>query len=310
MNQDKTKGEPMDGSYYALQENSRDYERIGAALTYIAEHWGEQPKLGEVAASVGMSEYHFQRVFSRWVGISPKRFLSLVTLERAKESLAGQASVLDASFDSGLSGPGRLHDLFVSLEAMTPGEFKRAAEGLTIRYGWHDGPFGPTLIMETDRGLCGLAFLDDRGYEGCFADMAARWPGARLVEDSMGTSATMARIFAAPKTGDNGAPIRLFVKGTAFQVKVWEGLMALPPGELSTYGHLAEALGLPKNAARAVGTAVGANPISWVIPCHRVIRQTGMLGGYRWGLPRKVAMIGREACGDGVRAHLSADRAA
>jgi AraC family transcriptional regulator of adaptative response/methylated-DNA-[protein]-cysteine methyltransferase len=279
-------------------ETRRDYARIGKALEHIAAHWGDRPSLSELAALCEMSEFHFQRVFQRWVGLSPKKFLGVVSLEQAKASLDGASDVLNASFDAGLSGPGRLHDLFVGYEAMTPGEYKRAAKGLTIRWGWHEGPFGKTLLLVTDRGLCGLAFLDARGEAACFEDMAARWPEARLVEDPVATADIMARIFDSDRSGGDG--IRLFLKGTEFQVKVWEALMRLPPGDYTTYGALAERLGTP-SGARAVGTAVGANPISWLIPCHRVIRNTGLLGGYRWGLPRKIAMMGFERTGQGLR---------
>jgi len=287
-------------------ENQKDYDRIGHALTHIAETWGEsRPSLGELAAECGMSEFHFQRVFQRWVGLSPKKFLSMVSLDHAKRSLIDDADLLNASFDAGLSGPGRLHDLFVTYEAMTPGEYKRAAAGLTIRWGWHVGPFGETLLFVTDRGLCGLAFLDSRGKEGCFQDLADRWPGANLVEDQDATKGMMDRIFADPVNTKGRDGIRLLLKGTEFQVKVWEGLMRIPAGDYQTYGALAEAIGMPSRAARAVGTAVGANPISWLIPCHRVIRGSGMLGGYRWGLPRKIAMMGFEKSGQGLRLNIA-----
>lgn len=279
------------------------YALVGDALAHIAEHWGEHPSLAELAERAGMSEHHFQRVFTRWAGLSPKKFLSLVSLDRAKEALHGSGSVLDASFDAGLSGPGRLHDLFVTVEAMTPGDYKRMAEGLTIRWGWHEGPFGETLLLRTDRGLCGLAFLDARGRAACFADMAARWPKARLVEDRAAVADDMARIFADRSADGNRPELRLLLKGTQFQVKVWEALMRLPPAGVTTYGDLARRLGMEAGAARAVGTAVGANPVSWLIPCHRVIRNSGMLGGYRWGLPRKVAMLGHEASGRGLALH-------
>lgn len=285
-------------------ETQRDYGRIAGALEHIAACWGtRRPGLSELAELCGMSEFHFQRVFQRWVGLSPKKFLSVVSLEQAKQALDGQADLLSASFDAGLSGPGRLHDLFVTYEAMTPGEYKRAAEGLTIRWGWHDGPFGRTLLLETDRGLCGLAFLDDRGQAGVFQDMAARWPGARLCEDTAATRTTFQRIFV--ERADGTAPgLRVLLKGTEFQVKVWEALMRLPAAHYASYADLATALGMPSGGARAIGTAVGANPIAWLIPCHRVIRASGMLGGYRWGLPRKVAMMGFERSGQGLAVHL------
>ena len=292
-----------------FMEDHKDYERIGKALDHLADTWStDRPSLADLADQCGMSEFHFQRVFQRWVGLSPKKFLSVVSLEHAKQALDDQADILSASFDAGLSGPGRLHDLFVTYEAMTPGEYKRAASDMVIRWGWHDGPFGETLILATERGLCGLAFLDARGRDACFQDMADRWPKARFEKDLDMTGDYLARIFAtgAPQRSDASQGLRLFLKGTEFQVKVWEALMRLPPSDYVTYGTLAESIDMPARAARAVGTAVGANPISWLIPCHRVIRGTGMLGGYRWGLPRKVAMMGFERSGQGLRVQLGA----
>ena len=272
------------------------YALIERALTYLADHWEEQPELSDLASHVGMSEYHLQRLFTKWAGISPKKFLSMLTLEQARRKLQANESVLDTALGSGLSGPGRLHDLFVTYEAMTPGEYKRQAKDLEIRYGWHEGPFGQTLLMITDRGLCGLAFEDARGRRACFEDLAARWPMANLLEDRPNTAEYMARIFNSSNVADmqHGAELRLFLKGTDFQVKVWEALMQLSQGELATYGQLARKVGLSSTAARAIGTAVGNNPIAWIIPCHRVIRTTGALGGYHWGLPRKLAMLGWE----------------
>jgi len=276
------------------------YATIARALEWLAAHWEDQPSLSDLGAQIGLSDWHLQRMFTRWAGISPKQFVGLLTLEQAKARLRDGGSVLDAAYDSGMSGPGRLHDLFVTHEAVTPGEYKRLAAGLTIRHGWHEGPFGRTLLMVTGRGLCGLAFADDRGEEACFADMAARWPRARLERDDEETAAWMTRIFspAAAPSAAATPPLRLFLKGTAFQVKVWRALMELPPGSLSTYGRIAARLGLGTGAARAVGGAVGANPVSWLVPCHRVIRESGALGGYRWGLPRKLAMMGWEAGGN------------
>ncbi len=274
-----------------------EFERVGEALAYVAEHFRDQPSLAEVAGHVGLSEFHFQRVFTRWVGLSPKKFLQVLTLEAAKQSLETSSSVLDAAFDAGLSGPGRLHDLFVSLEAVTPGEYKQLGQGIVIRWGWHESPFGTCLAMATDRGLCGLAFQDDRGREGGFADMAARFPEAHLVEDTAFTAPFVAAVFQTPeqRRASLEAPLRLFVKGTPFQVQVWRALLSIPEGTLTTYGSIARAMGKGGIAARAVGTAVGSNPVSFLIPCHRVIRETGALGGYRWGLGRKLAMIGWEA---------------
>ena len=273
-----------------------DYRRIADALSYVVANFEDQPSLDDIAAHVGLSPFHFQRLFTRWVGLSPKKFLQALSLEEAKRRLEEHGSVLDAAFDAGLSGPGRLHDLFVAHEALTPGEYKALGKGLEIRYGFHEGPFGQTLVMQADRGLCGLAFVDERGEQGCFEDMAARFSLATLIPDPAATAPTMARIFVNPgeTVPSDAAPLRLLLKGTAFQIKVWRALLAIPPGTLTTYGTIAGALGMKGAAARAVGTAVGANPISWLIPCHRVIRNSGMLGGYRWGLPRKLAMMGWE----------------
>lgn len=276
-----------------------DYDRVAEALRYVVENFQNQPRLEQIAGEAGLSPYHFQRVFSRWVGLSPKKFLQVVTMAEARRSLEASNSVLDAAFDAGLSGPGRLHDLFVAHEAITPGEYKSLGEGLVIRYGFHAGPFGETLLMATDRGLCGLAFVDDRGREACFRDLAGRFAEADFIEDVHATGPLMPRIFLGPDETPpaDAPPLRLILKGTEFQVKVWEALMMLPPGALTTYGGLAERLGMARGAARAVGTAVGANPISWLIPCHRVIRGSGALGGYRWGLPRKLAMLNWEKSG-------------
>jgi len=276
--------------------NSDTYNQIGRALEFIANNWDEQPDLGDIAKVSGMSEHHFQRVFSNWVGLSPKKFLSVLTLDQAKRRLDERQSIMTASFDTGLSGPSRLHDLFVNIEAMSPGDYKRQAADLTIRYGWHMGPFGETLLMVTDRGLCGLAFVDGRGKQACFDDMANRWTKAILVEGPQETAGYMAQIFDQAHDGvSEEKPLRFLLKGTDFQVKVWEALMTLPMASLTTYGDIAKAMDMKTGAARAVGTAVGMNPISWLIPCHRVIRNSGALGGYRWGLPRKVAMMGYEA---------------
>ncbi len=292
--------DPKDADFERNDEGV-DYERMRVALEFIAAHWAEQPDLGSVASAVGLSPYHFQRVFSRWVGLSPKKFLGMMTLEKAKDALVDRQPILETALDVGLSGPSRLHDLFVTFEAMSPGEFKKQASDLEIRWAWIVGPFGETLVMVTPRGLCGLAFLDARGREACFQDLAGRWPGATLIEDAAAVSPYLERIFCARRDGGNASdPLRLFLKGTPFQVKVWEALMQIPAGDLTTYGMLAERLGMQKRAARAVGGAVANNPISWLIPCHRVIRESGMLGGYRWGLPRKVGMLNVEASGGGL----------
>lgn len=269
----------------------RDYQRIADTLTWLSAHFEEQPTLTDIASRAGASPYHFQRLFSRWVGLSPKKYVQYLTLERAKASLEQSQSVLAATFAAGLSSPGRLHDLFVNVEAVTPGEYKRGGEGLVIRHGLHDSPFGPCLLMHTERGICGLAFVDDADEEGTLAHMSARWPNATLVADQQSGAALAARVFAAG--GNPGEPLTVLLHGTPFQIQVWQALLRIPRGALTNYEALAHYIGKP-NASRAVGTANGANPISYLIPCHRVIRKSGALGGYRWGLGRKLAMLSRE----------------
>jgi AraC family transcriptional regulator of adaptative response/methylated-DNA-[protein]-cysteine methyltransferase len=268
-----------------------DYARIEKALAFIVENAERQPGLEELAAACGLSPFHFQRIFTRWVGISPKKFLQHVTLERAKARLAGSESVLDAAFAVGLSAPSRLHDLFVAHEAVTPGEFKLRGEGLEIAHGWADSPFGEALILTTRRGICGLAFELEAGREATLADMTRRWPRARFVEDRKAMTAVARRVFA-PRAGDR---VELVLHGSPFQVKVWEALLRIPPGALASYARVAQAaLGAPRGM-RAVGAAVGANPISYLVPCHRVVRGTGELNQYHWGRARKLALIGWEA---------------
>ena len=269
----------------------RDYQRIADTLEWLSAHFEEQPTLTDIASRAGASPYHFQRLFSRWVGLSPKKYVQYLTLERAKESLEESQSVLAATFAAGLSSPGRLHDLFVNVEAVTPGEYKRGGEGLVIRHGFYDSPFGPCLLMHTERGICGLAFVDDGDEAGTLAHMSARWPNATLIADPQSGAALAARVFAA---GDNrGTPLTVLLHGTPFQIQVWQALLRIPRGAVTNYEALAHYIGKP-NASRAVGMANGANPISYLIPCHRVIRKSGALGGYRWGLGRKLAMLSRE----------------
>ncbi|MDJ0683549.1 MAG: bifunctional helix-turn-helix domain-containing protein/methylated-DNA--[protein]-cysteine S-methyltransferase [Alphaproteobacteria bacterium] len=278
--------------------HSPDYRRVAEALAYVVARFEDQPSLEEIAAHIGLSPFHFQRLFTQWVGVSPKKFLQALSLEQAKQRLDAHASVMEAAFDAGLSGPGRLHDLFVAHEAMTPGEYKTLGADLLIRHGVHDGPFGETILLTTERGLCGLAFVDQRGRAACLDDMTRRFALATHVEDKAATAPLMDRIFADPAgAAPSGEPLKLLLKGTEFQIKVWRALMAIPPGALTSYGAVAGALGMQGAASRAVGTAVAANPISWLIPCHRVIRNSGLLGGYRWGLPRKLAMMGWERAG-------------
>ncbi len=273
-----------------------DAARIERALDYLADRFPEQPSLGELAAEAGVSEHHFQRMFTRRVGVSPKKFLQHLTLEAAKQRLRDSASVLDAAYDAGLSGPGRLHDLFVTFEAMTPGEYKARGEGLVIRYGFHDSPFGECLLMVTDRGVCGLGFSSGIGRDGALARRIRGRERAELVFDDAATAPYIPMIFAAPSqpAARGGPPLRLLMRGSRFQIKVWKSLLSMPPGTLTTYRDIARRIGMP-GAARAIGNANGANPIPWLIPCHRVIRKTGAIGGYDWGVGRKLAMIGWEA---------------
>ncbi len=274
-----------------IASRCRDYQRMADTLDWLSRHFHEQPSLAEIASRAGASPYHFQRLFSRWVGLSPKKYVQFLTLERARACLDASDSVLGAAFAAGLSGPGRLHDLFVSIESVTPGEYKRGGAGLVIRHAVHDSPFGPCLLMHTERGICGLAFLD-KGDDGrTLAEMAARWPNAHLVADAGPGAELAARVFSRPGTGDE--PLTVLLHGTPFQIQVWQALLRIPPGTVASYQSLANYVGKP-NASRAVGTASGANPISYLIPCHRVIRKSGALGGYRWGLGRKLAMLSQE----------------
>ncbi len=271
---------------------SSDYYRIEQALRYLQANYQHQPSLAEIAGSVHLSEYHFQRLFLRWVGISPKRFLQYLTKESAKDLLSRSHSLLDISLELGLSGPSRLHDLFITCEAVTPGEYKQQGAGLTIRYGIHPSPFGDCLLGLTERGLCALSFAEEGNIASLRDDLHQRWRGAKLIEDAVATGSYAGRIFELARD-PGGMPIQLYLHGTNFQLKVWQALLHIPVGELTTYGQIAAALGQPK-ASRAVGSAVGDNPIAYLIPCHRVIRQAGDLGGYRYGLARKQAILGWE----------------
>jgi AraC family transcriptional regulator, regulatory protein of adaptative response / methylated-DNA-[protein]-cysteine methyltransferase len=271
--------------------SAADYERIEQAIHYLQDNHLEQPELHDVAESAGLSEYHFQRLFQRWAGISPKRFLQYLTAEHARELLAQSRSVLSVSFESGLSGGGRLHDLFVQLHAVTPGEQKAQGAGLVISYGVHDSPFGSCMIAVTDRGVCGLSFLEGDDVEGTSAlsDLRARWSGATLVQGDAATRDTARRIFGV-LPANPAAPLSVLVKGTNFQVKVWEALLRIPAGQVASYEDVAASIG-SATALRAVGSAVARNPIAYLIPCHRVIRKSGVLGEYHWGPVRKKAML-------------------
>jgi len=274
-----------------------DYARIAAAIRYLDEALPRHPTLDEVAAHVDLSPAHFQRLFTRWAGVSPKRFLQAATLERAKAALAGARNLCEASWDSGLSGSGRLHDLFVATEAVTPGEWRTRGAGLALRAGVHPTPFGDALVALSPRGICSLHFAGDEGTKALWQTLATRWSGATITEDADATRDVMARLFAAPANGATQAgansPLALHLRGTNFQLQVWRALLAIPDGAVATYAQVAAAIGTPR-ATRAVGTAIGANPVAWLIPCHRVLRGTGALGGYRWGVERKRVMLAWE----------------
>jgi AraC family transcriptional regulator, regulatory protein of adaptative response / methylated-DNA-[protein]-cysteine methyltransferase len=271
-----------------------DYLRVEKAIQYLEENYRDQPDLGQVAERVGLSEYHFQRLFRRWAGVSPKRFLQFLTAEHARRMLEESSTVLEAAYAAGLSGPGRLHDLMVSLYALTPGEIRTGGAGVVIHHGVHGTPFGRALLAATERGVCALSFIDEeRGIDAALADLRERWPGADLQEDPARTESYAERIFGA-SGAESATPLPLVVRGTNFQVKVWEALLELETGEVTTYERLAESVGAPR-AVRAVGTAVGRNPIAFLIPCHRVIRKSGAFGQYRWGASRKRAMLGWES---------------
>ncbi|MBK8900199.1 MAG: methylated-DNA--[protein]-cysteine S-methyltransferase [Anaerolineaceae bacterium] len=277
----------------SVAELSADYGRIEAAIHYLEENFQAQPSLAEVAAHVGLSEYHFQRLFSRWAGTSPKRFLQFLTIQHAKKLLEESQSILDAAYEAGLSSPSRLHDLFVTHEAITPGEFKQKGAGLTIQYGFHDSPFGECLIALTERGICGLQFVADSDREAALAELKASWPQAAFVEDAEATRPYIGPIFNLSDAEERPS-LPLYLKGTNFQIQVWQALLKIPAGTAVSYGTIAQMIGNPK-ASRAVGSAVGNNPVGYLIPCHRVIRQAGGLGDYRWGSSRKKAILGWEA---------------
>jgi AraC family transcriptional regulator of adaptative response/methylated-DNA-[protein]-cysteine methyltransferase len=275
-----------------FKQSSEDYLRIEHAILYLENHYKEQPSLEEVAASIGLSEYHFQRLFTRWAGVSPKRFLQFLTKEGAKELLSRSENLLDTTHQVGLSSLGRLHDLFVTTEAVTPGEYKTRGEGLTIRYGIHLTPFGKCLIGLTERGICHLGFV--AGSEGEAIDgLVNEWQEARMVEDYRSTAALVGPIFDLRYDTRIKQPLTLHLRGTNFQIKVWEALLQIPAGSATTYEGLAQRIGQP-NASRAVGSAVGHNPIAVLIPCHRVLRKAGEFGNYRYGESRKKALLARE----------------
>ena len=284
-------GTPTPPWQYAVMN---DYERIARVIRHLDACHAGQPDLASLAELAGLSPFHFHRLFSAWAGITPKDFLQCLTLVHAKNLLYKGQSVLDAALGSGLSGPGRLHDLCVILEAASPGEVKSGGAGWTITAGFADSPFGRCLIGESPRGLCHLSFVDSGDGAAALAALRENWPRARLQRDDAIASRLTSGIFQRPENRHSGPALRAFVKGTTFQVRVWRALLQVPPGTLVSYGCLAAAIDRPA-AARAVGTAVGHNPLAWLIPCHRVIRETGVIGEYRWGAVRKRAMMAWES---------------
>lgn len=270
-----------------------DYETVRRVVEKISLDYRDQPSLEELAAAVGETPTALQKLFTRWAGLSPKAFLQAVTLDHARRLLDQGMPLLDAAFEVGMSGPGRLHDLFVTHEAMSPGDYKTRGAGLTIRYGFHVTQFGIALVMVTDRGLAGLAFADPGGERAALEDMTGRWPNAAYVEDIAATVPYAGRIFD-PARWRSDQPLRVVLIGTDFQVRVWEALLKIPMGRACTYSAIASDIGMPR-ASRAVGAAIGANPISFVVPCHRAVGKSGALTGYHWGITRKRAMLGWEA---------------
>ena len=265
------------------------YETIARALQYIHDNAGQQPSLDDIAASVNMSPFHFQRLFTEWAGISPKKFLQYLTLNYAKKCLKENRSLFDTAHQSGLSGTGRLHDLFINLEGMTPGEYKNGGENLTIFYSVHSSPYGKFVVASTEKAICNLFFIDEN--EDATASLKAEWPSAKLIEKVTVEHRKVEAFFMHEKPD---APISLRLKGTPFQIKVWQALLQIPEGALTSYGVIATHLDAP-NSQRAIGTAIGKNPVGFLIPCHRVIRSMGETGGYRWNPIRKQAIIGWEA---------------
>lgn len=271
-------------------QNIRHYELITRAIQWVTDHQTQQPELETLAAEMGVSPYHLQRTFQAWAGVSPKQFLKSLTRQAALERLLSGSNVLDAAISVGLSGPSRLHDLLITTEALTPGEIRQRGAGVALEYGFGETPFGEALVSWSSRGLNFLGFCQERGTPSTLAELRALWSNAVFSERPDQAQLWLSAVFAA----SHDQPLRLWLRGSRFQLKVWEALLAIPEGSHASYGALARYVGQPA-AARAVGSAVGANPLAWIIPCHRVIQQVGELGGYRWGTVTKQAMIGFEA---------------
>lgn len=270
-----------------MKDLQNDYQRIERAILFIEKNFKSQPTLREIAGAVGLSEHHFQRLFKRWAGISPKRFLQFVTAVHAKELLQSRQGLIDVAYESGLSSMSRLHDLFVNMEAVTPGEFRKRGEALTIRYGFHPSPFGQCFIAVTGKGICSLEFIGNAASDEAVAELKKRWEYAQIIQDQKATKDYLDKIFS-DRIRESRPTLQ--VKGTNFQIKVWEALLKIPQGAVVSYEALAASIGRPK-AVRAVANAVGHNPIAFLIPCHRVIRKTGAIGGYHWGIGKKIAIL-------------------
>jgi AraC family transcriptional regulator of adaptative response/methylated-DNA-[protein]-cysteine methyltransferase len=273
-----------------------DYGKVEKAIYYIEENAEKQPGLEKISAHVGLSPYHFQRVFKKWTGVSPKRFLQFLTVENAKQLLERSASVLETSYDVGLSGPGRLHDLFVSVESVTPGQFKSGGGGIKIEYGFHQTPYGRALFAIAADGITDIEFVQDEDEGKAVHDLAKKWPAADLVENPDATGEMARRIFGGLMRSGESSPIKIWLRGTNFQIKVWQALLKIPEGAIVSYSDVARSIGRPE-AVRAVANAVGSNPISWLIPCHRVLRSSGAIGGYGGGIARKKIMLAKELGG-------------
>ncbi len=279
-----------------MMASEKDYQRIEKAILFLEKNVQHRPDLKEIAKSVNLSEYHFQRLFRRWAGISPKRFLQALTLERAKEALKNSGSLLDVTYEAGLSSPGRLHELFVNMEAVTPDEFRKQGASLKIRYGFHPSPFGECLVAVTDRGISNLAFVPQGNRSKIIRELKEQWNRAEVLEDPSASKPYADRLFGAGKADP---PLPLYLKGTNFQIKVWQALLKIPRGAVASYEDIARRVGNP-HAVRAVANAVAHNPVAYLIPCHRVIRKTGAVGEYRWGSARKKALLAWEAGREGL----------
>jgi AraC family transcriptional regulator of adaptative response/methylated-DNA-[protein]-cysteine methyltransferase len=275
-----------------LYKLSKDYQRIEQTILYLDKHFREQPTLSELAKNVNLSEYHFHRLFKRWAGITPKQFIKFLTIEYAKNLLEESQSILDITYHSGLSSISRLHDLFVTIDAVTPGEFKKKGQGLVIIYGVHPTPFGKCLLSITERGICGLSFITESNVEESIQSLMTEWTGAKFIENANFTRDYLDKIFIPSSKGDR-PKLNLFLKGTNFQIKVWQALLNIPSVHVLSYEDIAKCIGC-HNGLKRIGKAVMTNPIAYLIPCHRLIHSIGIFGSYKWGTARKRAMLGWE----------------